>query len=54
MSLSVMLASPHSVDLRPQMEDWLKSLQDLGKIDIYQNYISKKSMGFYFTFNIYI
>ncbi|CAG12540.1 unnamed protein product, partial [Tetraodon nigroviridis] len=29
MSLSVMLASPHSVDLRPQMEDWLKSLHDL-------------------------
>lgn len=34
MSLSVMLASPHSVDLRPQMEDWLKSLHDLGKIKI--------------------
>lgn len=37
MSLSLMLESPHSVDLRPQMADWLKLLQDLGEMDIYQN-----------------
>lgn len=34
MTLSIMLKSPHSVELRLQMEDWAQSLQDLGKVDI--------------------
>lgn len=38
-----MLESPHSVDLRPQMTNWLKLLQDLGEIDIYQNDVKKQT-----------
>lgn len=34
MTLSVMLKSPHSVEFRQQMEDWVQSLQDLGNVDI--------------------
>lgn len=34
MTLSIMLKSPHSVEFRLQMEDWVQSLQDLGKVDI--------------------
>lgn len=43
MSLSLMLESPHSVDLRPQMADWLKLLQDLGEMNIYQNDVKKNN-----------
>ncbi|XP_044043043.1 dynein heavy chain domain-containing protein 1 isoform X2 [Siniperca chuatsi] len=32
MTLSTMLKSPHSVEFRLQMEDWVQSLQDLGKL----------------------
>lgn len=32
MSLSVMLKSPYSLDIREQMEDWVQSLQYLGKV----------------------
>lgn len=32
MTLSNMLKSPYSVDLRLEMEDWVQSLQDLGKV----------------------
>ncbi|KAL7403667.1 hypothetical protein ABVT39_003475 [Epinephelus coioides] len=32
MALSIMLESPHSVECRVQMEDWVQSLQDLGKL----------------------
>lgn len=34
MALSTMLKSPHSVEFRLQIEDWVQSLQDLGKVDI--------------------
>lgn len=34
MALYIMLESPHSVEYRVQMEDWVQSLQDLGKVDI--------------------
>lgn len=58
MSLSLMLESPQSVDLRPQMADWLKLLQDLGEINIYENDVKKKNKTkrsiHYFTFYIYI
>lgn len=49
MSLSLMLESPHSVDLRPQMMNWLKLLQDLGEIDIYQNDVKKTNKKEAFT-----
>ncbi|XP_032390213.1 dynein heavy chain domain-containing protein 1 [Etheostoma spectabile] len=32
MALSTMLKSPHSVEFRLQMEDWVQLLQDLGKL----------------------
>ncbi|XP_031144859.1 dynein heavy chain domain-containing protein 1 [Sander lucioperca] len=32
MALSTMLKSPHSVEFRLQIEDWVQSLQDLGKL----------------------
>ncbi|XP_070834922.1 dynein heavy chain domain-containing protein 1 [Chaetodon trifascialis] len=32
MTLSTMLKSPHSAEFRLQMEDWVQSLQDLGKL----------------------
>lgn len=38
-----MLESPHSLDLRPQMADCLKLLQDLGEMDIYQNDVKNKN-----------
>ncbi|XP_037619572.1 dynein heavy chain domain-containing protein 1 isoform X1 [Sebastes umbrosus] len=31
-ALSTMLKSPHSAEFRLQMDDWMKSLQDLGKL----------------------
>lgn len=31
MTLSIMLKSPHSVDVRLQVESWVKSLQELGR-----------------------
>lgn len=34
MVLSTMLKSPHSVEFRLQMEEWVQSLQDLGKVHI--------------------
>lgn len=45
MSLSLMLESRHSVEL-PQMADWLKLLQDLGEMDIYQNDVKKQKEAF--------
>lgn len=31
MTLSIMLKSPHSTEFRLQVEDWMQSLQELGK-----------------------
>lgn len=55
MSLVLMLESPHSVDLLPQMADWLKLLQDLGEMDIYRIDVKKTKISIhYLTFNIYV
>lgn len=61
MTLSAMLKSPHSVEFRQQMEDWVQSLRDLGMVDfqkIKQRKIIKCSnsmtivLSFAFPFNI--
>ena len=67
MTLSIMLKSPHSVELRLQMEDWVQSLKDLGKVDIQKKLRNKEnkfatkcrnsmntvfSFAFHFPFNI--
>ncbi|XP_061595557.1 dynein heavy chain domain-containing protein 1 [Cololabis saira] len=39
MSLSTMLSSPHSFEFRLQLEDWVRSLQELGELlDLFESY----------------
>lgn len=35
-TLSIMLKSPHSVDITLQIESWMKSLNELGMLDNYK------------------
>lgn len=46
-TLSIMLNSPHSVELRPQIEDYMYSLQDLGRIAIQKKKCENESISLY-------
>lgn len=55
MALSAMRTSPHSADFRPQMEHWMQSLKELGRVDIkkgafrcFFKYITMKMVWFSF------
>ncbi|XP_035515196.1 dynein heavy chain domain-containing protein 1-like [Morone saxatilis] len=56
MTLSTMLKSLHSVEFRPQMEDWVQSLQDLEKqLNLFERYQERwafLSKTFNETFNV--
>ncbi|XP_076585176.1 dynein heavy chain domain-containing protein 1 [Chaetodon auriga] len=56
MTLSTMLKSPHSVEFRLQIEDWVQSLQDLGKLlylfERYQQIWAFLTKMFHETFSV--